>query len=94
MKDRVEDYYKEHEAWPSSLEEIDMANHNQDLNKMVQKETLGPGGVITVTFRPDVRDVGGKSLVISPAVRFNFTFPWKCSAKDLDISKFPETCGK
>jgi len=93
MKDRVEEYYKDHHAWPSSLHQIDLADHNEDLNVMMQSETLGPDGVITATFRSDVREVGGKSLLISPVAQSDGTFTWKCSAKDLSLSEFPETCG-
>lgn len=87
----LQQYYLAHDhTWPSSFAQ---AGFTEDrLPSKIQSRTLGSGGVVTATFRANLPEVGGKSIVMTPRVDADGAVEWVCSAADVPQDAFPLDC--
>ena len=73
-----------HDVWPASIEQAAKDAPDDKVQALptreVQSIALGANGELTVTFRADLPELGGKSFVMSPVIAGNGSISWKCSA--------------
>jgi hypothetical protein len=91
--DVAEYYINSDNKWPSSLQDAGGDVYLKNLpTKVVQSVALGGEGVITVTFRAEVPELGGKSVVFTPAVDSKGEITWACSAPDIPAKYRTSNC--
>jgi TM2 domain-containing membrane protein YozV/type II secretory pathway pseudopilin PulG len=87
----IGEYYAEHKRLPNSIAELPGDLAPQDPADRYGTPSLGPSGVITLTFQPAAGSMAGKTIVFRPQAE-GAQLLWDCTGGTLEPKYRPGTC--
>lgn len=87
----IGEYYAEHKRLPNSVADLPRDLVPQDPADRYGTPSLGPNGVITLTFQPAAGSMAGKTIVFRPQAE-GAQLHWDCTGGTLEPRYRPATC--
>jgi len=96
LKTGVSEYFLDNEKLPSSNADLKLpANNNEFSGRTVKSANIGPEGIITITLKEDVRNVGGKDILFIPKKSVTKSgLDWVCTSNTIEDKYLPSSCRK